>query len=57
MRWPKTDATHYHAQLGIPDKGRAIKVLVVSNNWDIDIGLAKTVLPYVEINRPLTYES
>ena len=25
----KTGATHYHAQLGLPDKGRAIKGLVV----------------------------
>ncbi len=29
MPWPQTDATHYHAQLGPPDKGRAIKGLVV----------------------------
>ncbi len=21
MPWPKTGATHYHAQLGLPDKG------------------------------------
>ena len=26
--WPKTVATHFHAQLGIPDKGRPIKGLV-----------------------------
>ncbi len=24
MPWPKTGATHYQAQLGVPDKGRAI---------------------------------
>ena len=29
MPWPQTDA-----QLGLPDKGRAIKGLVVCNNWD-----------------------
>ena len=29
MLWPKTGATQYHAQLGLPDKGRAIKGLVV----------------------------
>ena len=30
MPWPqKTGATHYHAQLGLPDKGHAIKGLVV----------------------------
>ena len=29
MPWPKTGATQYHAQLGLPDRGRAIKGLVV----------------------------
>ena len=29
MSWPKTGATHYYAQLELPDKGRAIKKLVV----------------------------
>ena len=29
MSWPKTGATYYHAKLGLPDKGRAIKGLVV----------------------------
>ena len=29
MPWPQTGATHYHAQLGLPDKDRAIKGLVV----------------------------
>ena len=28
--WPRKGATQYHAQLGLPDKGRAIKGLVVS---------------------------
>ena len=27
--WPQTGSTQYHAQLGLPDKGRAIKGLVV----------------------------
>ena len=35
MHWPQTGATHYHAQLGLPDKGRAIKGLVVCN-WDLE---------------------
>ena len=35
MPWPKTGTTQYHAQLGYPDKGRAIKGLVVCNNWDL----------------------
>ena len=29
MIGPKTGATHYHVQLGLPDKGYAIK----SKNW------------------------
>ena len=29
MPWLKTGATHYHAQLGLLDKGREIKELVV----------------------------
>ena len=36
MPWPQTGATQYHAQLGLPDKGRAIKELVVFNNWDLE---------------------
>ncbi len=35
MPWPQTGATHYHAQLGLPDKGLAIKELVVCNSWDL----------------------
>ena len=33
--FPKTGKTHYNAQLGPPDKGRAIKELVVCNSWDV----------------------
>ena len=36
MPWPQTGATQYHAQLGLPDKGRAIKGLLVCNNWDLE---------------------
>ena len=35
MPWPQTGATQYHVQLGLPDKGRAIKGLVVCNSWDL----------------------
>ena len=28
MPWPQIGATHYHAKLGLPDNGRAIKGLV-----------------------------
>ena len=33
--FPKTGKTHYHAQLGRPDKGRAIKELIVCNSWNV----------------------
>ncbi len=36
MPWPQTGATQYHAQLGLPDKGRAIKGLGVCNSWDLE---------------------
>ena len=36
MPWPQTDATQYHAQFGLPDKGRAIKGLVVCNSCDLE---------------------
>ncbi len=36
MHWPKTGATQYYAQLGLPDKGCIIKGLVVCNNRDLD---------------------
>ncbi len=36
MPWPPKGAPQYHAQLGLPDKGRAIKKLVVCNNWDLE---------------------
>ena len=36
MTWPQTGAIQYHAQLVLPDKGRAIKGLVVFNNWDLE---------------------
>ena len=35
MPWPQTGATHYHAHLGLPNKSRTIKGLVVCNNWDL----------------------
>ncbi len=35
MPWPQTGAIQYHAQLGLPDKGHAIKGLAVCNDWDL----------------------
>ena len=36
MPWHQTVATQYHTQLGLQDKGRAIKGLVVCNNWFLE---------------------
>ena len=36
MPWPQTVTTHYHAQLGLLDKGHAIKELVVFNSFDLE---------------------
>ena len=33
--WPQTGETQYFAQLGLPDKGRAVKGLVVCISWDL----------------------
>ncbi len=55
MSWFQTGATHYYAQLGLQEKGRAIKGLVVRNTWDLEPldllnGLALgCYLPYPEV--------
>ena len=36
MPWHQTGITHYHAQLGLPDKGCAIKGLVVCNSLNLE---------------------
>ncbi len=36
MPCPQTEATQYHAHLELPDKGRAIKGLVVCNSRDLE---------------------
>ncbi len=36
MLLPKIGATQYHAQLGLPGEGRAIKGFVVFDDWDIE---------------------
>ncbi len=38
MPWPKTGATQYHGQLGLSEKGCAIKGLVVCNDQGSGIG-------------------
>ncbi len=55
MPWPRTGATQYHAQLGLTDKGRAIKVLVVCNSLDLEPLDLINGLAHVVINRPLRY--
>ena len=51
MPWPLTGATHNHAQLGPPDKGRAIKGFVVcwskariNDLWDGSMESARCVV-------------
>ena len=56
MPWPKTGATQYHAQLGLPNKGREIKGLVY-NYWDLEPLDLLNGLPYVVFNHPLRYLS
>ncbi len=36
MPWFQTGTTQYHAQLGLPDKGRAIKGFFVCKYWDLE---------------------
>ncbi len=57
MPCPQTGATQYHAQLGLPDKGRAIKGLVVSNDLDLFLYLHYGLALNVIKNRPQRYES
>ncbi len=56
---PHTGATHYHAQLGLPDKGCAIKELVVCSivrlgsiyegNGSLDLCKVHRSAPFVEV--------
>ncbi len=49
MSWPDTDATHYHAQLGLQDNGQTIKGLVVCDLLNgLDLGFCYQ--PYVVID-------
>ena len=36
IQWTKIGAKNYHAELGLKDKGRSIKGLVVYNSWDLE---------------------
>ena len=36
MSWPQTGSAQNHVQLGPSDKSRAIKGLVVYNDWDLE---------------------
>ncbi len=58
MYWPKPAATHYFSKLGLPDKGHAIKELVVCNSFvSRDFGPAKSSSPMLLKNIPWGYES
>ena len=49
MPWPKTGATHYHARLGLLDKGWAVKGLVVCYVlWLGWLSCSSTETPYIE---------
>ena len=37
MPRPKTETTYDHTELGLPDKNRGIKGLVVRNSWDLEL--------------------
>ena len=59
MSWPKIDAIHYHVQLSLSYKGRAIKGMVVAIVGmllpeDLPNGLA---LRCYQPSRPLRYEA
>ena len=48
MPCTKTGATHYLAQLGLQNKGRGIKGLVVCNSLDVSaLGPTIKIWPYV----------
>ncbi len=54
--WPQIGATQYHAQLGLPDKGRTIKELVFCNDWDLEhLDLRNEQALGYYVNRPLLY--
>ncbi len=55
MPWSKTGASQYNAQshLGLPDKGRAIKGLLVYNDSESRAFGLTTIWPWVVINCPL----
>ena len=36
LPWPQTGIKQFPTQLGLPDKGRAIKGLVVCKSWDLE---------------------
>ena len=53
----ETVSTHYYAQLGLPNKNRSIKGLVVYNGWDLCIafGPAKRSVPRLLLTVLCTY--
>ena len=53
MHWLETGAQHYNTQLGLLEKGRTIRGLVVGNNWDvIGFGHAKRSGPTLSSTAP-----
>ena len=56
--WPKTGAIHYHAKLGLSDKGQTINGLVVCNSWYSSV-LEPTlkVWQYFDVNPSLKFKN
>ncbi len=50
---PQTDATHYHSQLGLPEKGPAINWFVVCNSLDLRPYVSKYLQNRQKISIPL----
>ena len=58
MPWPQTGATKKPAQFRLPDKGHAMKGLVVCNNWDLDpLDLLNIIALGCYQPSPLRYDS
>ena len=58
MPWSKTEGPHYLGQLGLSDKCRSIKMLVVRGIFDLHMSCLKFRKPYkVHKNHRFTVDS
>ena len=53
----KSSETHYNVQLGLSDKGRTVKGLVVCNDWDLEpLDLLKCLaLSFLKLSQEIWY--